>query len=90
MTIFTNIAVFLIIYIVIIKGIPDITTKFGNLSFIFILVFTIISSIILLQVTLLTEKYKSYAYLLSGISFALIIFFESEVLRMCYKKYLLD
>ena len=74
LTVILTILTFLIIYIGIIKGVPDITTKFGNLSFIFIFPFIVLSAIALLQISTLNQKYKRYAYLVSGLSFLLILF----------------
>ena len=70
---------FVTIYIGIIKGIPDLMSKIGgNIGFIVIVPFLIITSISLFIVGEKNKIYTLPAYIFSGISFALIVILISN------------
>ena len=69
-----TLGVFLIIYIGIIKGIPDITNKLNGLGFLFIMIIGIIISIILISLISKKPKLNIYATSISIASSLLILF----------------
>ena len=69
-----TLAVFLTIYIGIIKGIPDITSKLGSLNFLFIMIIGIIGSIILIHLISKKPQLNIYATTISIISSISILF----------------
>ena len=73
-TILLTLGIFLTIYIGIIKGIPDITNKLGNLNFIFLLLIIIFVSIILISLSSKNIQLNFYATSLSILSSLLILF----------------
>ena len=73
LTTLITIITFLIIYIGIIKGIPDITNKLGNLYFIIFFVSIIIISIILLQLSSTKNNYLTAAFITSIVASISII-----------------
>ena len=72
--------IFLTIYIGFIKGIPDITNKFGNMYFIVFFPLIIIITIFLLQFSSTKKEYSIYAYYLSVLSSLVIVLLISSTL----------
>ena len=72
LTMLFTVITFLTIYIGFIKGLPDITNKFGSIYFIIIFPLIIISTIILIQISSKNKTFSFYAYYLSIASSSII------------------
>jgi len=73
-TTFTTLLTFLIIYVGIIKGLPDITNKMGNLLFAILLPIIIILNIILNNIIEIDKKYIQLCSAISLITITLLLF----------------
>ena len=87
LTIFITLATFLIIYVGIIKGIPDITNKIGNLSFIILLSLLLVLTIAINNISTIN---KNISKILSSTSIFLLIFLVYNALFINNTRELVD
>ena len=64
---------FIIIYIGIIKGIPNITSKLNSTLFLMVFLLSIISSLVLIRISFFNYSYRLFAYLSSSISIFFVV-----------------